>query len=198
MVPTFIGITFVTFALCQFVPGGPIDQLKLQLAGGGEGGAGRGPVQLEIPEGQLKQLKEYYGFDKPLPVAYAEWIGKTLRLDLGRSFRYNVPVARVIADRLPVSIYYGLVTAFLTYVICIPLGILKAIRHRTTVDNATSVLIFVGYAIPGFALGAVLVNVLAVRVPIFSFGGFLSAGAASLPFLARVCDIFLRFVLAVL
>jgi microcin C transport system permease protein len=69
MVPTFIGITFVTFALCQFVPGGPIDQLKLELAGGGEGGAGRGRVQLEIPEGQLKQLKEYYGFDKPLPVA---------------------------------------------------------------------------------------------------------------------------------
>jgi len=178
MVPTFIGITFVTFALCQFVPGGPIDQLKLQLAGGGEGGAGRARVQLEIPEGQLKQLKEYYGFDKPLPVAYAEWIGKTLRLDLGRSFRYNVPVAGVIADRLPVSIYYGLVTAFFTYVICIPLGILKAIRHRTTVDNATSVLIFVGYAIPGFALGAVLVNILAVRFQIFPLGGFQSAGAA--------------------
>jgi microcin C transport system permease protein len=189
MVPTFIGITFVTFALCQFVPGGPIDQLKLQLAGGGEGGAGRGRVQLEIPEGQLKQLKEYYGFDKPLPVAYAEWIGKTLRLDLGRSFRYNVPVARVIADRLPVSIYYGLVTAFFTYVICIPLGILKAIRHRTTLDNATSVLIFVGYAIPGFALGAVLVNILAVRFQIFPLGGFQSAGVASMPFMARLIDI---------
>jgi microcin C transport system permease protein len=189
MVPTFIGITFVTFALCQFVPGGPIDQLKLQLAGGGEGGAGRGRVQLEIPEGQLKQLKEYYGFDKSLPLAYAEWIGRTLRLDLGRSFRYNEPVARVIADRLPVSIYYGLVTAFFTYVICIPLGILKAIRHRTTVDNATSVLIFVGYAIPGFALGAVLVNIFAVRFQIFPLGGFQSAGAASMPFMARLIDI---------
>jgi microcin C transport system permease protein len=98
-------------------------------------------------------------------------------------------VASVIADRLPVSIYYGLVTAFFTYVICIPLGILKAIRHRTTVDNATSVLIFVGYAIPGFALGAVLVNVLAVRFQIFPLGGFQSAGAASMPLMARLIDI---------
>ena len=115
----------------------------------------------------------------PFPSLMPIGSAKTLRLDFGRSFRYNVPVASVIADRLPVSIYYGLVTAFFTYVICIPLGILKAIRHRTTVDNATSVLIFVGYAIPGFALGAVLVNILAVRFRIFPLGGFQSADAAS-------------------
>src|SRR6185295_5917668 len=100
MIPTFIGITFVTFLLCQFVPGGVIDQLKLQFAGaGGEGGAGRGRIQLEIPDEQLQQLREYYGFDKPLLVAYGSWLTKTVQLDLGQSFRYNEPVLRVIADR---------------------------------------------------------------------------------------------------
>src|SRR5262249_23159473 len=157
--------------LCQFVPGGPIDQLRLQLAGaggGGEvgaaagGGAGRGQ-QILIPDEQLKQLREYYGFDKPLPVAYASWLWQTMQLNLGQSSRYNEPVLTVIAQRLPVSIYYGLVTTFFVYAISIPLGIVKAVRHRSTIDNLTSILIFIGYAVPGFALGAVLVNILAVQ-----------------------------------
>jgi microcin C transport system permease protein len=192
MIPTFIGITFVTFLLCQFVPGGQIDQLRLALAGGGGGEAARGAttrVQLTIPDDQLKQLQQYYGFDKPLPIAYADWLGKTLTFDLGRSFRYNAPVIDVIAERLPVSIYYGLVTTIFAYGICIPLGIVKAIRHRTAIDNATSVLIFIGYAIPGFALGAVLVNLLAVRFHVFPLGGFQSAGAASEDWAAHFGDI---------
>ena len=196
MIPTFIGITFVTFLLCQFVPGGPIDQLRLQLAGAGGGGeVGRGGggtgarTQLVIPDAQLQQLREYYGFDKPLPVAYGTWLLQTVQLNLGQSFRYNEPVARVIAERLPVSIYYGVVTAFFTFAICIPLGILKAIRHRTAVDNLTSALIFIGYAIPGFALGAVLVNLLAVQVQIFPLGGFQSPDAGNLSLLSKATDI---------
>lgn len=193
MVPTFLGITFVTFTLCQFVPGGQIDQIRMALAGaggGGElGGGGGATVQIEIPEEQLAQLSEYYGFDDPLPVAYVSWLWDVVRLDFGESFRYSEPVLRVIADRLPVSIYYGLITAFFTYGICIPLGILKAIKHRTTVDNLTSILIFVGYAIPGFALGAVLSNLLAVRFEIFPLGGFQSAGADDLSLMAQARDI---------
>jgi microcin C transport system permease protein len=192
MIPTFIGITFVTFLLCQFVPGGQIDQLRLALAGGGAGEINRGGgarVQLVIPDEQLKQLEEYYGFDKPFLEAYGSWLGKTLRLDLGKSFRYNEPVLRVIADRLPISIYYGLITTLFIYAICIPLGILKAIKHRTAVDNATSVLIFTGYAVPGFALGAVMLNVLAVQYQVFPLGGFQSQGAESLPFMTKILDI---------
>ncbi len=193
MVPTFIGITFVTFMLCQFVPGGQIDQLRMAMAGAGAGGelAGGGDarVQLDIPEEQLDRLREYYGFDQPLPVAYAGWLWDTVRLDLGESFRYNEPVVTVIAERLPVSIYYGLITALFTYGICIPLGILKAIKHRTRVDHLTSVLIFLGYAIPGFALGAVLSNLLAVRYELFPLGGFRSPGAEELSLFAQFLDI---------
>lgn len=193
MVPTFIGITFATFVLVQFVPGGQIDQMRMALAGaGGAGevaGAGGSRVQLDIPEEQLQRLRAYYGFDKPLPVAYGQWLADTVRLDLGTSFRYNEPVLTVIAERLPVSIYYGVITALFTYGICIPLGILKAIRHRTRVDTWTSVLIFVGYAVPGFALGAVLSNLFAVRWELFPLGGFMSTGAAALPWHERWLDI---------
>jgi microcin C transport system permease protein len=186
MVPTFIGITLTTFLLCQFVPGGQIDQLRMRLAGAGGGGEMTGGggaaarVQLDIPDEHLARLREFYGFDRPFFVAYGSWLLDTFRLDLGMSFRYNEPVTQVIADRLPVSVYYGVVTALFTYGICIPLGILKAIRHRAPIDNLTSVLIFIGYAIPGFALGAVLSNILSVRFEIFPLGGFQSAGAAEL------------------
>ncbi|MGE0704323.1 MAG: ABC transporter permease, partial [Vicinamibacterales bacterium] len=194
MVPTFLGITFFTFLLCQFVPGGQIDQMRMALAGAGGGGevAGRGGgtrLQLDIPEEQLARLNEYYGFDRPFLVAYGEWLTDTVRLDLGTSFRYNEPVIRVIADRLPISIYYGIVTAIFTYGICIPLGIVKAIRHRTRLDNLTSALIFIGYAVPGFALGAVLSNLLSVQWQVFPLGGFEGADASQMSFVSRMLDI---------
>jgi microcin C transport system permease protein len=194
MIPTFLGITFFTFLLCQFVPGGQIDQMRMRLAGaggGGEaagGGGGDARVQLAIPEEQLAKLREFYGFDKPFLVAYGDWLRDTLRLDLGQSFRYNESVTTVIKDRLPVSIYYGILTAIFTYGICIPLGIVKALKHRTGIDNATSVLIFVGYAVPGFALGAVLSNLLSVQWEVFPLGGFESPGAEALPFWERMTD----------
>ncbi|HEU0200515.1 MAG TPA: ABC transporter permease subunit [Burkholderiaceae bacterium] len=194
MIPTFVGITFITFLLIQFVPGGQIDQMRMALAGAGEGGEGVGfagdaRLQLDIPDEQLAKLREFYGFDRPFLTAYGSWLWDTVRLNLGLSFRYNEPVVRVILDRLPVSIYYGVMTAFFTYAICIPLGIVKAIRHRSRLDNATSIVIFVGYAIPGFALGAVLSNLLSVYWPIFPLGGFQSPGAEQLAPLQRMLDI---------
>ena len=200
MVPTFLGITFFTFLLIQFVPGGQIDQIRMAMAGaggGGElgGGGGGAPAQLDIPEEQLNRLREYYGFDRPFLVAYGAWLWDAVRLDLGQSFRYNEPVVGVIAERLPISVYYGLMTAFFTYAICIPLGIVKAIRHRTRLDNITSIVVFVGYAIPGFALGAVLSNLLAVQWEIFPLGGFESPGGEELPLMARAIDILWHSVL---
>jgi len=191
MILTFIGISFATFLLCQFVPGGQIDQMRMAISGaegggdiGGSGGDAR--LQLDIPDEQLKKLNEYYGFDKPLHIAYATWLADTVRLDLGS---YNEPVTKIIAERLPVSIYYGIISAIFTYGICIPLGILKAIRHPT------SVLIFVGSAVPGFALGAVLPNLFSVRWELFPLGGFQSAGAAALGPVAYAVDIIWHSVL---
>ena len=172
-------------------PEDPIDQLRLQLAGAAAaesgGGVGGARTQLTIPDEQLQQLKEFYGFDKPIPVAYATWLWQTLQLDLGQSFRYNEPVIEVIADRLPVSIYYGLVTAFFTYAICIPLGIVKAIRHRTAVDNLTLDPDFHRLRGSGICVGrGARATCSRCSSRSFPLGGFQSAGAADMPAMARV------------
>jgi microcin C transport system permease protein len=94
--------------------------------------------------------------------------------DLGRSTRYQDTVVSMIRDRLPVSIYYGVMTMLITYLISIPLGLLKALRHNRPFDNFSSLIVFSGYAIPSFALGALLVTWLAVKLGWFPAGGFTS------------------------
>jgi len=193
MVPTLLGITVVTFAITQFVPGGPIDQWRMRLAGGEAGEttgarAVKGP-QLEIPDAQLKVLEEYYGFDKPIPLRYWAWLKHLLMADLGDSFRYTMPVIKIIGQRLPVSIYYGVITTILVYGICIPLGIVKAIKHRKFIDNTTSVAIFLGYAIPSYALGAVLLVLFAVKRDWFPLGGFVSQDFGQLSTWGKTKDV---------
>lgn len=112
-----------------------------------------------------------------------------LQGNLGISTRYNEYVWDMIRERMPVSIFYGLVTFILSYLVCIPLGILKAIKHRTVLDNASSILIFVGYAIPGFVLGSVLVVYLAARLGWFPTGGFTSEDFDSLTLPGKAWDL---------
>jgi microcin C transport system permease protein len=133
--------------------------------------AGQG---MAISEAQLAQLKAYYGFDKPLLESYIIWTGKVLSGDLGSSYRYNEPVWDVIQSRFPVSIYYGLITLVLTYLVCIPLGVVKAVRHRSAIDTASSIVIFIGYAIPGYALGSLLLLYFSVKLEWLPMGGFVS------------------------
>lgn len=178
MLPTLLGVLLCTFTLCQFVPGGPIDQMRLALAGGasagGEAGAGgnRSSAQVTLTDAQMETLNAYYGFNLPAHQRFVKYVGNVAKLDLGDSYRYNKPVLTMIKDRLPISLFYGLTSFFLTYAVCVPLGILKALKHRTVVDNGTSVLIFLGYAIPGYALGAVLLTLFAVQRDWFPLAGF--------------------------
>jgi microcin C transport system permease protein len=109
--------------------------------------------------------------------------------NLGVSTRYNEYVWDMVIERMPVSLFYGLATFAMTYLVCIPLGILKAIKHRTMIDNVTSVLIFVGYAIPGFVLASVLVVYLAARLRWFPTGGFIGDDFAELSFTGKVWDL---------
>ncbi|EAQ98394.1 ABC transporter permease [Congregibacter litoralis] len=188
--PTLLGVTIIVFAITRLVPGGPLERAimetqQMSQAGGGQM-AGQG---MAISDEQLEALKEYYGFDKPILQSYAEWLGKVVTGDLGSSYRYNEPVWDVIKERFPVSVYYGVVTLILTYVVCIPLGILKAIRHRTFVDNLSSLLIFVGYAIPGYALGSLLILFFAVRLEWFPMGGFVSFNYGELSTMEKALDL---------
>ena len=112
-----------------------------------------------------------------------------LQGNLGISTRYNEYVWDMVRERMPISIFYGLATFFVTYIVCIPLGILKAIKHRTAIDNVSSILIFIGYAIPGFVLASVLVVYLAARLGWFPTGGFVSENFDSLSLAGKTWDV---------
>jgi len=175
--PTLLGVTIIVFAITRLVPGGPLERAIMEsqmMDASGSGFSQSAGQGMAISEAQLEQLKAYYGFDKPVIESYLIWTGKVLTGDLGSSYRYNEPVWDVIKDRFPVSIYYGLITLVLTYLVCIPLGVLKAVRHRTAVDTISSILIFIGYAIPGYALGSLLLLYFSVRLEWLPMGGFVS------------------------
>ena len=161
----------------------------------GVSGGSMATGQQALSEEQLQQLKEYYGFDKPWYISYFQWIGSVLQGDLGTSYRYNEPVLEIIRSRFPISIFYGILTLIITYSVCIPLGIMKAIRHRTFVDNFSSILIFTGYAIPGYVLGALLVVFFAARLEWFPMGGFTSMYFDELSAFEKVKDLFWHAVL---
>ena len=158
MVPTFIGITFVCFALCQVVPGGPVEQAMARMRGMGAAEAGRGPAAgAAVSPEQRQALEAHFGFDRPLPQRYWTWLAKNRMGLAARSYKYpNKTVGRLIRERFAVSLTFGISGFVLTYLICIPLGIAKALRHGSVFDAASSVVVFVGYAIPAFAFGLLL------------------------------------------
>ncbi len=172
--PTLLGVTVLVFCITRFAPGGPVEQAIMRAQAGetGAGGTSRGPNRGALSTAQIEQLKAYYGFDQPVHVAYFHWLGRVLRGDLGSSFTYSEPVWQVIARCLPVTLAYGVISLVLVYLISLPLGILKAVKHRTLLDMISSVVVFVGYAIPGYALGALLLVFLAARLRWFPMGGF--------------------------
>jgi microcin C transport system permease protein len=192
LIPTFLGITFLVFLITRFVPGGPIEQMIANMqAAAGEGGVGSGTEStVEIPEGVLRELNAQYHFDKPTPVAYGMWLADLLTGDFGTSYKFNQPVLGVIVSRFPVSIYFGLIGFLLAYAVCIPLGIAKAIRHGTPFDFASSAVVFIGYSIPGWALGAALLVLFGGGSfwDVFPLGGFRSEGWEQFSFPAKVAD----------
>jgi microcin C transport system permease protein len=189
--PTLLGITLIVFMITRVVPGGPLERaiMEMQQADASAGRAAPASRNMALSEEQIQQLKAYYGLDKPVLVSYGLWLGKIVRGDLGQSYRYNEPVWDIIRQRFPVSLYYGLITLVLTYAISIPLGIIKAIGHRTMMDNATSVLIFMGYAVPGYVLGALLLLFFAARLTWFPMGGFTSNDFADLSTWGKALDL---------
>ena len=183
MFPTLIGIVTITFLIIQFVPGGPIDQMKSLLRGHStsmsEAGGGAQKMisikQSEIDDTNLENLKKIYNLDRPLWERYIRtflwyapinsegsfadrfinrdsWEG-FLVFKFGDSFYRNKSVLELIKEKLPVSASLGVTSFFITYIICIFLGISKAVRHETQYDTVTSLIVLVGYSIPGFVMG---------------------------------------------
>ena len=190
MFPTLIGIVTITFIATQFVPGGPIDQMKSLLRGHGStlteagGGAmiGPGTKQQELDPKHFEELKKIYNLDKPLWERYLRtflwyspkkksepfldsifnynnWEG-FLVFKFGNSFYRNKSVLSLIKEKLPVSASLGVTSFFLTYTICIFLGIAKAVKNGSRFDTWTSLIVLIGYSVPGFVLAIFLIVLL--------------------------------------
>jgi microcin C transport system permease protein len=181
-IPTFIGITIVCFSLTRFLPGGPVEMRLLKMrgtTGGGEVAAQAQAGVAGVNEEYRKELERQYGFDKPIWEQYWNWL-VTNRMGMKLpSYDYpNKTAWQLIKSRIPVSVWFGLTAFILTYLICIPLGIAKALRHRQTFDAASSFVVFVAYAIPSFALGMALKMALCGTVDglmdVFPLGGISS------------------------
>ena len=181
MIPTIFGIMLVSFAIVQFVPGGPVERAIAQLqgvdqgstanfgGGGGGGAAGAGAAHVGgdvssryrgaqgLDPKFIKELEKQYGFDKPATERFWILVKDYSTFHLGTSYYRNAPVIKLIEEKLPVSMSLGLWMTLLSYAISIPLGIAKAVRDGTRFDVWTSAAVIVGYAIPSFLFAILLV-----------------------------------------
>jgi microcin C transport system permease protein len=211
MVPTLFGILLITFVVIQFVPGGPVEQMVAQLQGrdmaGGEAGgrtaaaAGLGGYRGRqgVDAAKVEEIKKLYGFDKPAHQRFVQMLGQFARFDLGRSFFHNKDVWQLIKEKLPVSISLGIWTFLLTYLISVPLGIAKAVRAGSLFDTVTTFIVLLGYAIPSFVLGVVLLVYFAGGsfVQWFPLRGIVSANWHELDVFHKITDYFWHITLPV-
>jgi len=204
VIPTFLGITILCFGLIQFVPGGPVEQIIMKMKGIGAGELSRGAgTQTSISIQQRKAIEAYFGFDQPFCKRYWKWL-VTDRLGMKmESYKFpNKTAWQLIKERFKVSLIFGVAGFVLSYLACIPLGILKALRHNKMFDLGSSLVIFVGYAIPPFAFGMVLKMFFCGTVEglwdFFPVSGFYSDNFAAMTFLEQTKDVFMHMFLPVL
>ena len=227
MIPTLFGIMLLNFVVLQFLPGGPVEQVIAQLTGtaveatsrvSGSGGAEVSREQQLTRQGAdaaisskyrgaqgldpelIKDLERQFGLDKPAHERFALLVWNYLHFDFGESFFRDQPVISLVIDKMPVSISLGLWTTLLTYLICIPLGIAKAVRDGSRFDIWSSTVIIVGYAIPGFLFAVLLIVLFAGGSfwDVFPLRGLTSEGWDDMSWPARIGDYFWHMVLPIL
>lgn len=149
IIPTFIGVSLITFAIIQLAPGSPV-AFKLR----GEGGAMRANIETEKI---IEQTKALYGLDKPILVQYALWLGRMFRLDFGKSYKDQRPVMEKIAETLPITLQFTILETLLIYLIAIPLGTYSATHQRTVSDQIITLILFLLYSLPSFWVAMLLI-----------------------------------------
>lgn len=208
MIPTLLGVLTLTFVVVQFVPGGPVEQMVLELKGGGAAGIGSGESsgagsnyrgRQGIEEKNLAEIRALYGFDKPPLERYIDMLIRFAKFDLGKSYYQHQTVWDLVISKLPVSLSIGLWTFFISYLISIPLGIAKAVRDGSRFDIVSSLVILVGYAIPGFVMGVLLLVVFGGGsfLQLFPLRGLVSDNWESLSWAGKVMDYLWHMVLPI-
>ena len=194
-IPTFLGITLITFLIINAAPGGPIEQKlqKIRMGGRGDGGGKSSQISQEILDGLAKQ----YGFDKPVHERYFIWLRNISRLDFGESFAYQEPVTDVIFQKFPVSLSFGIASLFLTYIVCIPLGVKKAISAGGVFDQVSGIVLYALYSIPPLVMGIFLIVWLAggSHFDLFPIGNMTSDDYDTMTSMGKIWDRTYHFIL---
>ncbi len=214
VIPTLLGIMIVNFALIQFVPGGPIEQIIAQLegngdvfegiaGGGSEVGSGDDSAYLGaqgLPKEFIEELEREFGFDRPPLERFLNMMWNYIRFDFGESWFRKISVFDLVVEKMPVSITLGLWSTLIAYLVSIPLGIRKAVRDGSPFDTWTSGAIIMGYAIPGFLFAILLIVLFAGGSywRIFPLRGLTSANWEDLSLIGKVLDYFWHITLPVI
>ena len=215
MIPTILGILLLSFAIIQFAPGGPVEQVIAQVTGqggsaldrvsggGGDvqsatdaqdrssgGGTSRYRGAQGLDPAFIAKLEKQFGFDRPAPERFAKMVWDFSRFDFGESYFRSISVIDLIIEKLPVSISLGLWITLISYGISIPLGIRKAVRDGSRFDAWTSGIIIIGYAVPGFVFGIMLLVLFAggSYFDWFPLRGLVSENFWQLPWYMKVVD----------
>ncbi|MDW9406526.1 microcin C ABC transporter permease YejB, partial [Pseudomonas soli] len=207
IIPTLLAILLVNFAIVQAAPGGPVEQAvaRLQGIGGGAPGARVEAVQggsratRGLDPKLIEEIKRQYGFDKSAPERLWLMLEQYARLDFGQSFFRGAKVTDLIVQKLPVTLSLGFWATLITYLVSIPLGIRKAVRHGSRFDAWSSALIVIGYALPSFLFALLLIVLFAGGTSLnwFPVRGLVSDDFDQLSLLGKVADYFWHLVLPV-
>ena len=197
MIPTILGILFFTFVLTNFIPGGPVETMmaKIQGVGASEGGGSGMSSQYRgsqgFDPGIKKELEKQFGLDKPWYERFGKLVWAYSHFDFGRSSFSRIPITKLIAEKLPVSISLGIWMTLLSYLISIPLGIRKAVRDGSTFDLVSSFFVSIGFAVPSFLWAVLLVTLFcSAYFPVFPLRGLTSDNFDKLTLLGKVGDYF--------
>lgn len=216
VIPTLLGIMVINFALVQFVPGGPIEQILANLEGEGDvfeaisGGGSETAANSSgntdyvgargLPPEFIAELEKEFGFDKPPFERFLDMMWNYVRLDFGESYFRSISVIDLVLEKMPVSISLGLWSTLIAYLVSIPLGIRKAVNDGTRFDTWTSGIIIMAYAIPGFLFAIILLVLFAggSYYQIFPLRGLYSDNFAELSLLGKIVDYFWHIALPVI
>jgi len=221
MIPTVFGIMAISFLITQFAPGGPVEQALANLSGqnqsitervtgseagdfagqpgqGGKGGTYRGSQGLS-PD-LVARIEKQFGFDKPPLERFGQMLWSYLRFDFGESYYRDISVIDLIKEKMPVSISLGLWMTLIAYGISIPLGIRKAVTDGSRFDVWTSTIVIIGYAIPGFLIGIMLIVLFAGGSfwSVFPLRGLTSPGWENFPWWRQILDYFWHMTLPII
>ncbi|GLR10763.1 microcin ABC transporter permease [Mixta theicola] len=219
IIPTLWAIITLNFFIVQIAPGGPVEQALANAQFGqttglsGSGSAENSRAMLNTSPGDsqyrgsrgldpevVAEITKRYGFDKPLHERYFKLLWDYIRFDFGDSLFRSASVIQMIKESLPVSISLGLWSTLIIYLVSIPLGIKKAVRNGSAFDIWSSTLIIVGYAIPAFLFGIMLIVLFAggSYLDWFPLRGLTSPQFATLPWYGKIVDYFWHITLPVL